>query len=931
MTTKSRAFWIYALPVVALSAAAVVAVFVHEEQHAREAAKAHERQLVATVATVIRARLKVPRQDVLFLAQLREVGELLDGHSSELSKVSSDFEAFVKDHPDYDQLRILDASGREILRVNRTSTGAHLVPRGKLQQKGQRYYFQAAIRKERGQVYVSPLDLNVEHGAVERPLKPTMRFATPLYNSKGVKSGVLVLNLLAAPMLRELRQLARSSEGSLWLVNRRGYALFAPKVQDEFGFMFPGADTKPLAVRAPRLWSWLRAHPTGSGTVGNALVTSLRLCGKGADCAQGGTFRGLATLTLPFTASDQPWTIYTEIRPGVFYAGRPLARHYLPIYAVFVILVLIAALAARAAWRLSEALNAVRHREQALRQSDELFREFAANIPQVSWIREVGSDRILYASPVWKQITGREPARALGELLDYIHPDDRRRVLETMRANPRGGFDSEFRIVRPDRSERWLHGRTFPIHDERGRVYRVTGIGEDITQYKEAQERLVQIARYDHLTDLPNRRFFYESLTKILSRAHDNHALVGILSIDLDRFKVINDSLGHAAGDDLLRQVATRLLTCVRARDTVGRLGGDEFAIALAQLSRPDDAQGVAGKVLGALAKPFVLEGRDVYMSGSIGIALYPADSAELDELLRFADAAMYRAKEDGRNTFRYYTAEMNVRAAERLELETGLREALDKKEFELRYQPKLDLRTGAISGAEALLRWNRGAAGMVSPAKFIPLLEENGLIAPVGEWVIREASRQIKAWQAEALEAVPVAVNLSGRQFQEKDLAATVARQMSEQRVAPGLLHCEITESLLMSHVEQAIATLGSLRSAGVQIAVDDFGTGYSSLAYLKRFPIDALKIDQSFVRDITTNTDDAAIAIGIIQLAHSLGLKVIAEGVETSEQLQFLRSNHCDEIQGYFFRPPLTAAEFADLLKKHEPRSYREEPLPG
>lgn len=930
MTTKSHTFWIYLVPVVALLTAALGAVFVHEDEHARDAAEVHEKQLVATVATVIRARLKVPKQDLLFLAQLQEVGQLLGGQLVAQSKVDADFKAFIEAHPEYDQLRILNASGREIVRVNRTPTGARVVPRDELQQKGPRYYFQAAIRMGRGQMYVSPLDLNVEHGAVERPLKPTIRFATPLYNAQGVKSGVLVLNRLAAPMLRDLRQLARSSAGKLWVVNRSGYALFAPNVQDEFGFMFPRGDATSLAVRAPKLWSWLLAHPAASGTVGNAVVTSLRLCGNRSDCKREGVSGEFAAQALPFTASDQPWTIYTEIRPGAFYAHL-LDRHYLPLYAVFVMLLLIAALAVRSAWRLSGALHTLRQRERALREGDELFREFAANIPLVSWIREVGSDKILYASPVWKQVTGREPAHALGEMLDYIHPDDRQRVLEAMRASPRGGLDSEFRIVRPDRAERWLHGRTFPIRDDQGKVYRVTGIGEDITHYKEAQERLLQIARYDHLTDLPNRRFFYESLTKILSRAHDSEALVGILSIDLDRFKVVNDSLGHAAGDDVLRQVATRLLGCVRARDIVGRLGGDEFAIALALITCPDDAQVVASKVLDGLAKPFICEGRDVYISGSIGIALYPTDSADLAELLRFADAAMYRAKESGRSTFRYYTNEMNVRAEERLELETGLREALAKNEFELHYQPKLDLSTGAISGAEALLRWNRGGATMASPARFIPLLEETGLIIPVGEWVIREASRQIKAWQTQGLNAVPVAINLSGRQFEEKDLASTVARQLREHDVAAGLLHCEITESLLMSNVEDAVTTLQALRSTGVQMAVDDFGTGYSSLAYLRRFPIDALKIDQSFVRDITTNTDDAAIAMAIIQLAHSLGLKVIAEGVETAEQLQFLWLNRCDEIQGYFFKPPLRAEEFADLLKGHDAEDYRERHLSG
>ncbi|MGH8746811.1 MAG: cache domain-containing protein, partial [Burkholderiales bacterium] len=331
MITKSRAFWIYLVPVVALPIAALVAVFVREEQHARGALEAHERQLVANAATVIRSRLEVPKQDLLFLAQLREVGQLLGGNSAARSGVSSDFEAFAKEHPDYDHLRIFDASGREIVLVDRTPTGVHPVPSGGLQRKRHRYYFEAAIRKDRGQVYVSPLDLNVEHGAVERPFKPTMRFATPLYDSRGVKSGVLVLNLLAAPMLRELRQLDRSSEGQLWLVNRDGYSLLAPGAQDEFGFMFPGNNAKSLAVRAPEMWSWLRAHPTGSGTVGNALVTSLRLCGNGSDCAPDGAPSGFTPQSLPFAASDQPWTIYTEIRPAAFYAGRELGWHYLPI------------------------------------------------------------------------------------------------------------------------------------------------------------------------------------------------------------------------------------------------------------------------------------------------------------------------------------------------------------------------------------------------------------------------------------------------------------------------------------------------------------------------------------------------------------------------------------------------------------------------
>jgi len=923
MTHKSRTFVAYFVPVIVLAIAALVIVFVHEERRARSATEAREGQLVAVAAAVIRARLEVPKQDLLYLSELQDVGQLLGGDSSARTRVGSDFEAFVKEHRDYGQLRILDASGREIVRVDRTPTGARLVPSQDLQQKGNRYYFREAIRDGWGQVYVSPLDLNVEHGQVERPPKPTMRFATPLYDSLGVKRGVLVLNVLAAPILQELRQLGRSSRGRFWLVNRDGYPLLAPSAHDEFGFMFPGSGANSLAVLAPQLWSWLRAHSAASGVVGDALVTELRLCGKDADCGPGSASEGLAARRLPFTAPDQPWTVFTKVTPGVFYAGGLLAWHYLPIYAVFAILALIAALSGRAASKLSTALRTLRHREQALRESEQLFREFAGNIPEAFWVREVGSDSILYASPAWTQITGKAQVGTLSEMLSLVHPDDHQRAVEAARAGRHGGLDSDLRIVRPDQSVRWLHVRTFPIRDQAGTVYRVAGVAEDVTQYKEAQERILQIARYDHLTDLPNRSFFYESLKRIL--AHDAQGVVGILFIDLDRFKLVNDSLGHAMGDKLLQQVASRLLSCVRTRDVVGRLGGDEFAIVLPLLQRADHAGGVAAKVLGALSTPFVLEEQEVYISASIGITVYPGDSTDADELLRFADAAMYRAKDDGRSTYRYYTAEMNAQAAEKLELETSLRGALGRNEFVLHYQPKLDLESGEVSGLEALLRWNRTGVGPVSPAQFIPLLEESGMIVPVGEWVIQEVCSQLKVWQADGVKPVPVAVNLSGRQFQQKDLAATITHLAREQGIVADLLHCEITESLLMSNVEQAIATLKALQSAGIQIAVDDFGTGYSSLSYLKRFPINALKIDQSFVRDITTNPDDAAIATAIIQLAHNLGLKVIAEGVETAEQLQFLRLSRCDEMQGYFLSRPVDSAAIARLLREHDAANHR------
>jgi len=368
--------------------------------------------------------------------------------------------------------------------------------------------------------------------------------------------------------------------------------------------------------------------------------------------------------------------------------------------------------------------------------------------------------------------------------------------------------------------------------------------------------------------------------------------------------------------------VAARLIECVRIRDVVGRLGGDEFALMLPALDVAEDADGIAVKVMRSLSQPFVLEGREVFITASIGITIFPADASDADELLRFADTAMYRAKQEGRNTYRYYTAEMNARAEEKLELENSLRHALERREFLLHYQPKMDLKSGALSGVEALLRWQRPGFGLVLPGEFIPLLEETGLIVQVGEWVIGEACRQIKAWKQEGLPPIRIAINISSRQFQEKNLAERFTQAAREHAIDPALLECEITESSLMSNAEQTVGILEELLVAGIQVSLDDFGTGYSSLNYLKRFPIQTLKIDRSFVCDVTTDRGDAAMALAIISMAHSMGLNVVAEGVETAGQLKFMQDNACDEMQGYFLSRPKDAAAFAEFYREYRRR---------
>ncbi|MGB5082102.1 MAG: EAL domain-containing protein, partial [Burkholderiales bacterium] len=436
---------------------------------------------------------------------------------------------------------------------------------------------------------------------------------------------------------------------------------------------------------------------------------------------------------------------------------------------------------------------------------------------------------------------------------------------------------------------------------------------------KSAEDRLAYLAQFDALTGLPNRHLFHDRLLKTMANARRTGHPMAVLFVDLDHFKLVNDTQGHSAGDRLLKEAAVRLTQCVRGGDTVGRFGGDEFGAIISDLSRPGDAGTVAQKVLDVLALPFRLDAHETYVSASIGITLFPSDGDNPEALVMNADTAMYRAKEQGRNIYQYFTREMNERAIARVQTEAALRRAIERGELLLRYQPKVDLRTRLICGFEALLRWQHPEKGLVLPGEFVSVLEDTGLIVQVGEWVLREVCSQIRAWQGESLEVRPVTVNLSARQFQQKDFEAIVRHVLREANVDPVLVQFELTETLLMSDPEGAARTLRGLKDSGFKISVDDFGTGYSSLAYLKRFPIDALKIDGSFVRDITSDPEDAAIALAIIGLAHSLKLKVVAEGVETREQLELLAANDCDEMQGFHFSAPATAKECASMLREN------------
>jgi len=465
-------------------------------------------------------------------------------------------------------------------------------------------------------------------------------------------------------------------------------------------------------------------------------------------------------------------------------------------------------------------------------------------------------------------------------------------------------------------SVRWVHARSFPIVNPSGKSPWVVEIIEDVTQRREAQLQLLHLARHDALTGLPNRAHLHEALRDAIVHAATDGSSVSLMLLDIDFFKNVNDSLGHAAGDAVLREFATRLATCSRPEDVLGRLGGDEFALIVSTPADTLGAQYIAARLRNALRAPMVVENQEILVTASIGTASYPSDASDLETLIRCADIALYDAKASGRNAARGYTAQMSERAKEKTDIEGALRLAVLRGEFVLHYQPKMQIENGRLTSVEALIRWNRPGHGLIAPNVFIPALEEMGLIVPVGAWVIETACRQIHEWQATGLGGVRVAVNVSSRQVREEKFVAQVAEALRTHQVDPKLLEFEITESTFMSHGEATDASLRRLKDLGISISIDDFGTGYSNLAYLKRFQVDALKIDIAFVRDVANDADAATIAIAIINMAHSLRLKVTAEGVETAEQLKFLRSHGCDEAQGFFLSLPLPADELTEKL---------------
>jgi diguanylate cyclase (GGDEF)-like protein/PAS domain S-box-containing protein len=553
--------------------------------------------------------------------------------------------------------------------------------------------------------------------------------------------------------------------------------------------------------------------------------------------------------------------------------------------------------------------------ERALRETNQFATEIIDNAGEgiVVYDRQL---RYLLWNRFMEELTGLEAENVVGHHATELFPHLREQHVDqllyrAMEGETVASPDIHYYVPGSDRRG-WVSAVYRPHYDANGNIVGAIGLIRDITERKAAEQQIEYQAYHDSLTGLANRRLFQEHLTLALALAQRRRRLVAVLFLDLDHFKVVNDSLGHTVGDALLKQVAMRLRKAVREGDTVARVGGDEFTIVLQDLPHRDDAAIVAEKVLRAISQPTEVSDHRLYVTTSIGITVFPDDGEDAETLLKNADNAMYRAKADGRNTYHMSTQEMSRSMQERMTLESGLHGAMERNEFEIFYQPQMDSRTLKVTGMEALLRWKHPSRGVIGPAEFINVAEERGFIVLIGDWVLRKACEQAVIFRERGYPELRVAVNISARQFREQTLVSRVETAVAGSGIDPRLLELEITESVAMENVELTLEVLTQLRATGISIAIDDFGTGHSSLSYLKRFPIDALKIDRGFVEDLPGRLEDAGIVKAVIQLAQGLNLRVVAEGVERKEQLDFLRDNNCTEVQGFYFGLPLRAAEF-------------------
>jgi diguanylate cyclase (GGDEF)-like protein/PAS domain S-box-containing protein len=968
--------------------------------------------------------------DLDVLTDLQEIREFTAADTpSSYTSLEQKFLSFLTFKRYYDQIRILDAQGRERVRINRDGENAVIVPEEKLQDKSDRFYFSKSIGMSQGDIYVSPLDLNVEQGVIEKPIKPVIRFAIPIMDSEKQNKGVLILNYLGAHLLTEIERTDIAGiHGQLLLINEGGYWLKGLRPEDEWGFMFADRSGQTLENHFPGTWEEISTSESGQIETSAGLFSYTRIhprhddhaLSSAANWVEGGGDWTLISFVDRELLADQMsplriklisinlgvlvllaigvwWFVriqtgYGTSQKNLFEAEKMISqlreslnngfvrytpegqiieyneayRQMLGFEAEELKGMFLQELTAQDSHSMESDIfeeqvlpqgHSKIYEKQSIRKDGSYFpvekRSFVSRneqgevesiwaiVSDISQRKEYEEKLRLLASvfentvegivitdlngiieevnPGFSKITGYSAKEAIGEtpaiLKSKHHSQDFyadmwREITDT------GHWSGEI-------WNRRKGGESYPerlsisaVTDYKGDVSHYISVFYDISDIKRGEEQLHHQAYHDALTGLPNRLLFLDRLETALIRARRYNAKVAVLFLDMDNFKTINDSLGHNVGDRLLQEVANTLVETLREEDAVARFGGDEFVVLIPASESEWNVCEIAKRILAAFSKPLQLDEDELYASFSIGISLFPEDGTDAESLIKNADLAMYQAKAQGKNAYHLYTESMNTAASRRLEMENNLRRALEREEFEVFYQPKVDIASGAIAGCEALIRWRKGG-DLVSPAEFIPLAEDTGLIIPIGEWVLRNACQDARSWQERGY-PLTVAVNLSPRQFHQQDLIPMILGALEDTGLPATLLELEVTEGIVMDDVEEAIHTLNLLREKGIHFAIDDFGTGYSSLQYLRQLPLDTLKIDRAFIKDLPENKEDAAITTATLSMAHSLGLAVVAEGVETEAQLDFLRQAACEQLQGYLFSKPVPEKDFFRILEE-------------
>ncbi|CAH0535800.1 hypothetical protein VST7929_03274 [Vibrio stylophorae] len=939
----------------------------------------------------------------------------------------------------YDQMRLLNDQGQEIVRINFEGPQAHVVPKHLLQDKGDRYYVQQALSAPIGAFFTSQFDLNMEQGAVELPLNPTLRFVSHVLDQSSGHSWLIVLNYRGEDYLNELRQLPDWGLSETWLVNNEGQWLLGPSSNQEWLFSLAPKE-QDFRDHYANIWQQIQQGHDGQIIQDGHLYTFSRFY-------SGQHFNHTQQIRLPFQGTDLPWTVISRVNLDAAITQTYFNDGRLPwLIAVGLVILLLIAGCAIFAWNFAQKLNVERQLRQRihldanrleslmmhapegiitidLQDQIQAMNEAAATIFQVRsgqligrklnnlffqgqtcpaiialiercrqqsyhvnvepvqcqltlpnqqqlWIELVASltqshklnqqevvihlrdvterhkqaqrmdnlaraleqsaDSVMitnqlgcieYVNQAFEKTTGFCAQEVLGSQSLLLFPNalENEVGLRRMQSQLKAG-----QSVQKVFSNRHKNGKAYyeertvsPIRNTQGEITHYISTSKDITQRIHDEEKLHKLAHYDQLTELPNRHLFHERLEQALKQAKRSDSQIAILFLDLDLFKQINDSLGHEVGDCVLSEFSKRLRNTARNHDTLARLGGDEFAFLVAEQASVDTMTKLAHRILNQFNDPITVHEHELFISASIGIALYPNDGETSSILLKNADIAMYRSKEAGRKRYAFYTQDMNAHSEYLLQLETKLRQSIGGPQFMLYYQPKVNT-SGDLVGAEALLRWHDESGQFYSPAEVIPCMEQTGLIIEQGEILIRQACRQLARWQNQGL-AIQIAINISAKQLLHSNLHETVSAAIADTGCDPQLLELEITESVIMSDVELALTRMKKLRAIGVHLAIDDFGTGYSSLAYLRRFPINVLKIDQEFVKGLPEQKDNVVITQVIIDLAHHLNLAVVAEGVETQAQADFLQQANVEQMQGYLFGKPMSVAEFEQTYAAH------------